>query len=168
MHIGQLIGGLDVYIRNSVAYLNDEFIDFVIIHGKDDKSRPVIRNNNIVKEYTVSLSRSLNFWKDLLCLIQVIKLIVKERPDKIHCHSAKGGMIGRVAGLLTQTKTFYTPHAFSFLSSSSKLKYKIFLFLERITRFNSYLLACSESERQMGIKLVGYKEERALDRKSVV
>ena len=162
MHIGQLIGGLDVYIRNSVAYLNDEFIDFVIIHGKDDKSRPVIRNNNIVKEYTVSLSRSLNFWKDLLCLIQVIKLIVKERPDKIHCHSAKGGMIGRVAGLLTQTKTFYTPHAFSFLSSSSKLKYKIFLFLERITRFNSYLLACSESERQMGIKLVGYKEERAL------
>ena len=149
MHIGQLIGGLDVYIRNSVAYLNDEFIDFVIIHGKDDKSRPVIRNNNIVKEYTVSLSRSLNFWKDLLCLIQVIKLIVKERPDKIHCHSAKGGMIGRVAGLLTQTKTFYTPHAFSFLSSSSKLKYKIFLFLERITRFNSYLLACSESERQM-------------------
>lgn len=114
MHIGQLIGGLDVYIRNSVAYLNDEFIDFVIIHGKDDKSRPVIRNNNIVKEYTVSLSRSLNFWKDLLCLIQVIKLIVKERPDKIHCHSAKGGMIGRVAGLLTQTKTFYTPHAFHF------------------------------------------------------
>ena len=70
------------------------------------KVGPVIRNNNIVKKYTVSLSRSLNFWKDLLCLIQVINLLLKKKPDKIHCHN------GRV-GLLTQTKTFYTPHAFS-------------------------------------------------------
>lgn len=162
MHVGQLIGGLDVYIRNSITYLDDESLDFVIVHGKNDKSHPVMRNGVAVKEYAVSLSRSLNVWKDFLCLLQVIYLVLKEKPDRIHCHSAKGGMIGRIAGFLTCTSTFYTPHAFSFLCTPSKSQYRIFLFLERMTRLHSYLLACSESERQMGINLVGYKVKKAL------
>ena len=34
IHIGQLIGGLDVYIRNTITYA-DEDIDYVIVRGGD-------------------------------------------------------------------------------------------------------------------------------------
>jgi glycosyltransferase, group 1 family protein len=160
LHLGQLIGGLDIYIRNTIAYADSSFY-FVIAHGKADNSKSVMRMGKPVKEYKINLYRSLNLWNDIIGLVQTIWIIHKEKPDIIHCHSAKGGFIGRVAGFLTRTKTFYTPHAFSFLSSSSVLKRKIFIFLERIVRTNSYLLACSESERALGIEFVHYNEKKA-------
>lgn len=160
LHVGQMIGGLGVYIRNTVTYISDEF-KFVIVHGETDNSKPVMKNGKEVKEYTISLYRDLNPLKDLKGLIQVIRIIQKEKPDIIHCHSAKGGFIGRMAGFLTRTKTFYTPHAFSFLSTQNKIKKRIYLFLERMARLDSFLLACSESEKELGMEQVHYKEKRA-------
>lgn len=55
-------------------------------------------------------------------MVQTVRIIKKEKPDVIHCHSAKGGMIGRIVGFVTNTPVFYTPHAFSFLFAESKKK----------------------------------------------
>lgn len=161
LHIGQMIGGLDVYIRNSITYSKGDF-EYVIVHGIDDKNKPVYKNDHEVKEYLIPLYRELNIMNDCKSIIQTIKIIHKEKPDIIHCHSAKGGVIGRIAGFVTHTKTFYTPHAFSFLSSNSKFKKWIYIFIERITRLNSYLLACSDSEWEIGINIIHYKEDHAL------
>ena len=162
LHIGQMIGGLDVYIRNSIIYNKVESNEYVIVCGKDDKHQPVVRKGNVVKEYPISLFRSLNPVNDLKALIEAVKIIKKEKPDVIHCHSAKGGIIGRTAGWITGVKTFYTPHAFSFLCTSSKAKRWVFLMIERLTRFKTYVLACSESEQEMAITEVGYDESHAL------
>lgn len=156
-----MIGGLDVYIRNSIAHIDGPF-EFVIIHGLDDENEPVKRNGNPVREYRVSLYRKLNPIRDLKCLLQIIRIVYIEKPAAIHCHSAKGGVIGRIAGFVCGVRTFYTPHAFSFLSSQSPWKRKFYLFIERSCRLNSYLLACSESERQLGISKVHYSKSHAL------
>lgn len=58
-----------------------------------------------MKEYPISLFRSLNPVNDLKALMQT----VKKKTDVIHCHSAKGGVIGRTAGWLPHTPTCYTP-----------------------------------------------------------
>ena len=162
LHIGQMIGGLDIYIRNSIIYNNVEDNEYIIACGKDDKHQPVIRNDVEVKEYPISLFRSLNPVNDLKALIEAVKIIRKEKPDLIHCHSAKGGIIGRTAGWITGVKTFYTPHAFSYLCTPSKLKRWVFMTIERLTRFKTYVLACSESEQEMAINEVGYPKEHAL------
>lgn len=161
LHIGQLIGGLDVYIRNTIIYAQGDY-EYILIHSDRDDNKPVKKNGMQVKEYSISLYRKLNLWNDIKAIIQAVKIIKKERPDLIHCHSAKGGVVGRIAGFLTHTKTFYTPHAFSFLSTQSELKRKIYLLIERFTKLNSWLLACSESERIMGINIVHYKKDKAL------
>lgn len=161
MHVGQLIGGLDIYIRNTTLYAGNDF-EFILVHGEKDGNKPIIKQGKPLKEYAVCLYRQINLWKDLKGLIQVIRIIRKEKPDAIHCHSAKGGVIGRVAGWITQTKTFYTPHAFSFLSTSSRVKRYIYILLERSVKFDSYLLACSDSERELGIQIVHYKPSQAL------
>lgn len=121
LHVGQMIGGLDVYIRNSIVY-NNSGNEYVIAHGDKDNSKPVLKDGKTVKEYVIPLYRSLNLINDLKALSQVVRIIRSEKPDLIHCHSAKGGVIGRTVGWLTRTKTLYTPHAFSFLCSPSKLK----------------------------------------------
>ena len=160
LHIGQLIGGLDGYIRNTVIYSSDNF-EYVIIHGENDNSQPILKHGNLVKEYKVPLQRELSILKDISCLLRVICIIRKEKPDLIHCHSAKGGTIGRIAGGLTRTTTCYTPHAFSYLSTSSVLRKNIYRQIERRTHFNSYVLACSESEREIAINEIKYNQDHA-------
>ena len=160
LHIGQMIGGLDVYIRNTISYASDS-LDFVIACGKDDDHKRVERFGKPVKEYGISLHRALNPLKDIKAIVESIRIIIKEKPDIIHCHSAKGGVVGRIAGFLTGTKTFYTPHAFSYLSTPSRLKRSVYLLIEKICRLNSCLLACSESEMESGMNVVGYRAQRA-------
>ncbi len=161
LHIGQLIGGLDIYIRNSIQFASGN-IEYVIMHGTDDKSKPILSNGNPVKEYLTALQRDLNPFKDLKAIVQAVKIIKAEKPDVVHCHSAKGGIVGRVAGWWTNTPTLYTPHGFSFLCSPSKLKQFIFKTIEKITRLGSFMLACGESEQRLGNKVIGYSDNKSL------
>ena len=160
LHIGNLKSGIDTYVRNTVALASDKF-EFAIVNGADDNSMPYMRHGKQVKTYSIDMYRALNPVKDMKAVMQAIKIIKKEKPDLVHCHSAKGGVIGRFAAFFTGTKVAYTAHAFSFLSAESAKKKQIFLLLEKIAKLNSYLLACSGSERELGIKVVGFKEKKA-------
>ena len=160
LHIGNLKSGIDTYVRNTVAVASDEF-EFVIVNGGDDNSEPYLRKGKALKQYSISMYRALNPFKDMKAVVQAISIIRKEKPDLVHCHSAKGGVIGRFAAFLTGTKSVYTAHAFSFLSAESRKKRKVFLLLERIARLNSSLLGCAESEKKLGVEEVGYPFQRA-------
>lgn len=160
LHIGNLKSGIDTYVRNTVALASDKF-EFVIVNGADDNSKPYMRHGKQVKTYSIDMYRALNPIKDMKAVMQAIKIIKKEKPDLVHCHSAKGGVIGRFAAFFTGTKVVYTAHAFSFLSAESAKKKQVFLLLEKIAKLNSYLLACSGSERELGIKVVGFKVKKA-------
>lgn len=156
LHIGNLKSGIDTYVRNTVALAGDEF-EFVIVSGADDNSKPYLRKGSPVKNYSICLYRALNPIKDVKAIFQAVRIVRKEKPDAIHCHSAKGGMVGRIVGFFTGVKTFYTPHAFSFLSAESSKKRLVFLWLEKLTKFKTFILACSETEKELAIKEVHYK-----------
>lgn len=161
MMLGQMVGGLDVYIRNTISYADDN-IDYLIVKGEADNNKPVIHSGKEVREISISLYRALNPWKDIRGVFQAIKIIRNEKPNLVHCHSAKGGVVGRISAWWCGVPCAYTPHAFSFLCSDNWLKRGIFRAIEKITKFNTYVLACGESERKMAINEVGYRSKRAL------
>ena len=160
LHVGNLKSGIDTYVRNTVAFAKDDF-EFVIICGADDNSVPYIRNGKSLPLYTIDMYRKLNPIKDVKAVVQTMRIVRKEKPDLVHCHSAKGGVIGRFAAFLCGKKCVYTAHAFSFLSAESQKKKMIFLMLEKMSKLNSVFLGCSESERKLGIEKVGYSEKNA-------
>lgn len=160
LHIGQMVGGIGVYIKNTTTSLAND-VEFVIASGKEDNNKPIVVDGIAIKEYKIDLYRELSL-KDLKGLWQAIKVIRKEKPNVIHCHSAKGGFIGRIAGFICGVPTLYTPHAYSFLSTNSGVKREIFTLLEKVARLNSYMLACSESEKELGKRVVGYNVSKAL------
>ena len=116
LHIGNLKSGIDTYVRNTVAWASDNF-EFVIVNGADDNSEPYIRNGKPLPQYSIDMYRALNPFKDIKAVWQAMRIIRKEKPDLVHCHSDKGGVIGRFAAFLTGRKSVYTAHAFSFLSA---------------------------------------------------
>ena len=141
LHIGNLKSGIDTYVRNTVALASDKF-EFVIVNGADDNSKPYMRHGKQVKTYSIDMYRALNPVKDMKAVVQAIKIIKKEKPDLVHCHSAKGGVIGRFAAFFTGTKVVYTAHAFSFLSAESVKKKQVFLLLEKIAVSSHFRPSC--------------------------
>lgn len=98
----------------------------------------------------VPMVTAVSPWQDFVSVLRLIKLIRDEKPEVIHLHSSKAGVLGRVAAYLSlhKSRLFYSPHGFAFLRQDvSPRKQALFLSFERIAaRMGGTLLACSQSE----------------------
>jgi glycosyltransferase involved in cell wall biosynthesis len=54
-------------------------------------------------EWVPAMSRNIAPAADFIALLQLIRLVRKYKPDIIHTHTAKAGVLGRLAGWLTGT-----------------------------------------------------------------
>jgi glycosyltransferase involved in cell wall biosynthesis len=158
------VGGVDVWLRLMLSNIDSDNYENVIVHGIDDTNKEFFDSRgNSIKEYKVPILRPISPINDLKSIYRTIKIVRKEKPDLIHAHSAKGGVIGRVVGIITGTKVLYTPHAFSYLSEKSKPKRFLFRLIEKVlSKGNNILLATSNSEQSRAINEVGYKSEKTI------
>lgn len=163
LHVLHAVGGVDVYLRLITKNLNPDTFETVIVHGKTDSRTAYFDSqNNQIKEYQIPIDREINLFKDLNSVYSLVKILRKERPDVIHSHSAKGGIIARLASIFYKVNVLHTPHAYSYLSTQSKLKKRLFLTIERgFKHINSILVATSQSELDRGLKDIGYKKSKA-------
>jgi len=158
------VGGVDVWLRLMLRNIDSDNFEIVIVHGIEDTNKEYFDSKgNSIKEYKVPILRKISPINDLKSIYRSIKIVRKEKPDLIHAHSAKGGVIGRVVGIITGTKVFYTPHAFSYLSEIHKPKRLLFILIEKFfSQGNNILLATSNSEQLRAINEVGYKSDKTI------
>ena len=164
VHILHSVGGVDVSLRLILENIDSEKFESIIVHGKIDTHRKFIDQNGYeLKSFNTSIFRDISILKDFKSLVQTYNILKKEKPNLIHAHSAKGGVIGRIVGLVLGINVLYTPQAFSYLSTQNKIKRTIFLKIEKLLAFkNSFILASSKSEKDRAIDEVGYKKEKVL------
>lgn len=163
-HILHSVGGVDVSLRQILQNLDPSHFECFVIHGDTDiKEQFRDKNSNNIIDYKLPIYRSISLKNDYLAIVRALKIIRKEKPDLIHSHSTKGGVIGRVVGFLTGIKVLHTPQAFSYLSADNKLKRFVFLIVEKIlSKGNSVLLASSESELNRATEDVGFPVAKTL------
>lgn len=163
-HIANAVGGVEMWLRINLGAIDSSQISSFIIRGVEGSKTPYINNiGEDVIQYTVPIQREISLLKDIKAIRQTIKILKKEKPDVIHAHSAKGGIIARAASVFYKVSVLYTPHAFSFLSAETTFKRTLFIGIEKLFKhFNSILLACSVSEQNQGLQKIGYKKSRTL------
>lgn len=163
VHILHSVGGVEVYLRLLSENINTKYFANVIVRDTNEHQEYKNASGEKIKEYRIPIQREINLQKDFSAILRTRRILKKEKPDIIHAHSAKGGIIARSAALFLGIKVLHTPHAYSFLSPDGKFKKKFFLGIERLFKyFNSILLATSASEQKRGIHEVGYKPQNAL------
>ncbi len=102
-----------------------------------------------VRLINLAMAREVKPIKDFRSLLQLFRLFVKERPDVVHLHSSKAGVLGRIAARLAGLpKVFYSPRGFSFLSQevSQKKRDRYRIYERFAARFGGTVVACSPSE----------------------
>jgi glycosyltransferase involved in cell wall biosynthesis len=79
------------------------------------------------------LVRQINPIKDLKALFQLRKILKKIKPDIVHTHSSKAGIIGRMAAFLGRVPVIiHSVHGFSFSPYQSFLKRTFYIIAEKV------------------------------------
>lgn len=160
LHITQSLGGVETSIRSIVNNIDDRIFKSIIL-CPDPDLEVTGKSGSKVKTYYIPYCREVSILNDLKHILATIKLVKRVKPDLLHCHSAKGGFIGRLAGYLAGIPTIYTSQGFSYLCTDDPLRRALFLSLEKLARsWTTLLLACSESEVQRAILDLNIPKEK--------
>ena len=150
-------GGVFTYIVDLANELVNEF-DVYIAYA----IRPQTPSN--YKEYfdkKVHLIEVKSFCREIklsheMKAIKELRAIEKEvKPDIIHLHSSKAGVIGRIAFDGKDIPVFYTPHGYSFLMANYKfVKRQIFKIIETaMAKRKCMTISCSLGEHQETLRM---------------
>jgi glycosyltransferase involved in cell wall biosynthesis len=89
---------------------------------------------------------------DLAALRRLLAITRRRRFDLMHAHSAKAGVLGRVAARLTGTPAVYSPHCFPFVGPWRLPRRTFSLGVERLLGPWTEALVCvSEDERRLAL-----------------
>lgn len=101
-----------------------------------------------------NFGRAIDPIKDIKAFFEIRKIADEVKPDVIHLHSSKAGVIGRMA-FNGKVPMFYTPHGYSFLMENCKpAKRKLFKLIEWVcAKRNCTTISCSVGEHQESLKL---------------
>ena len=101
-----------------------------------------------------NFGRAINPTKDIAAFFEIKKIVIEVKPDIIHLHSSKAGVLGRLA-FSGKIPMFYTPHGYSFLMEDYKLaKQRLFKLIELIcAKRNCMTISCSLGEHHETLKL---------------
>jgi len=129
------MGGAQDNTIYTVKNLNKEKFETILISGKggilDEK---VISDKEIKIIFVETLKREISPLNDIKAVFEIKKILDKEKPDIIHTHSSKAGIIGRLAGKLSGiNKIIHTFHGFGFNNKQNLLLRNFFIFLEKIS-----------------------------------
>lgn len=88
--------------------------------------------HGVTPQILPELGREIHWRNDLIALWKIYRLIRRLRPAIVHTHTAKAGMVGRLAAKLAGVPILvHTFHGHVFHSYFSPLKTRIFLWIER-------------------------------------
>lgn len=152
-------GGVFSFLVDLVNGTCKDF-DITIAYGVRDETPENFKGyfNNKIKFIKVeNFTRSINLEKDLKALKELKKIIKEEKPDIVHLHSSKAGVLGKFATNKKDIKMFYNPHGFSFLKQDdSKLKRTLYWLIEKmmtIVNKKCTIVGCSKGEFEEAQKL---------------
>lgn len=108
-----------------------------------------------IKIYFVKdLIRELNPIKDLKAFIEIYKILKKEKPDIVHTHSSKAGILGRFTAFVSGSKNIiHTIHGFPFNDTQSFFKRNLYIYLEKIcAKISKILIPVSTENIKKGLR----------------
>ena len=106
----------------------------------------------------ISMCRSPSPLRDFGAAIRLRRVIRDFKPDVIHLHSTKAGLVGRIAAVGTGVRVLYTPHCFAF-EMESRLR-PLYRLAERLlVPLTDGLIAVCESEANAA-RGIGYSPRK--------
>lgn len=149
-------GGVFTYIvdlANDLVNIYDIYIAYAIREQTPENFQEYFDEKvHLIK--VKNFERAINLKKDIKSIVEIKRIANEIKPDIIHLHSSKAGVIGRIA-FNGKIPMFYTPHGYSFLMENYQTKKRIlFKIVEWIcAKRKCTTISCSLGEHNETLKL---------------
>jgi glycosyltransferase involved in cell wall biosynthesis len=139
------VGGPAVLVSDLMRSLNSSEFESRLITGYCDDNESDYLNQVATDINAIRIpgfGRSISFWKDTKAFFLIIREIRRFKPDVIHTHTAKAGVIGRLAGLIAMpsAKRIHTFHGHLLHGYFGPKKVQVIVLLERVLGLISFKL----------------------------
>ena len=134
------VGGPAILISELIKGLNkDEFESYLITGFCEDNEVDYLEANDLKFNETriKGFGRSISILADLKSIFLIMSTLRKIKPDVIHTHTAKAGVIGRLTALIAapKAKRVHTFHGHLLHGYFSKWKTKVVIFIEKMLAY---------------------------------
>ena len=137
------VGGPAVLVADLMRSLDSQKFSTVLVTGYCDENESDYLDEvaqDVAAIRIPGLGRSISPLKDLGAFFLLAKEIRKFKPDVIHTHTAKAGVLGRLAGLIArpQAKRVHTFHGHLLHGYFSLGKTRLVIMLEKVLGLITY------------------------------
>ena len=90
---------LKVLLTGQMHYMKTNGFEVVMVSA-DGKEREDVVKNEDCSHQIINIQKKINLGRDLLALFQLIRIIYREKPDIVHSHTPKAGLIAMLASYI--------------------------------------------------------------------
>jgi len=131
------VGGPAVLVADLMRNLNSSYFEPRLVTGFCDENEADYLDEvatDIMAFRVEDFGKSISLWKDLKAFFLKMGEIRRFKPDVIHTHTAKAGVIGRIAGLIARptAKRVHTFHGHLLHGYFESKKVQLIIALEKI------------------------------------
>jgi lipopolysaccharide/colanic/teichoic acid biosynthesis glycosyltransferase len=119
-------------LSGQLRFMQRQGYEVVAVSG-DGPEIALIKEREQCRHVVVPMTRTISPLKDLLSLYYMIRLIRREKPDIVHTHTPKAGLIGMMAAMFCGVPLRLHTVAGLPLMEARGLKRSLLVFAERIT-----------------------------------
>lgn len=155
MVVEAMLGGIRQHVCDIVKNLDQEKYELYLIYSNMRADDAFFREKEVLERYAIliqcnNMQREIG-GNDLTAYHKLVTLFQEIKPDIVHCHSSKAGIVGRLAAKKCKVeKIIYTPHAYSFQSPEIKgLKKDIYILAERVLSRYATTMTINVSKGEM-------------------
>ncbi len=147
------VGGPVYNVTYLTKYLPESY-ETLLIGGCATQSEQdasyILNDHGIQAKVLPSMSRSVRFFNDLKTFFILIKLIRTFKPDIVHTHASKAGVLGRIAAKTMGVRVIvHTYHGHVFHGYFNPTITKSILFIERILgKISTKIITISTAQQQ--------------------
>ena len=166
---------LKYLLSNQMRYMNEHGFEVIMV-SSEGKEWPDLLKNEQCANRIVPMTRKMTPFQDLKSLWLLYKLFKKEKPDIVHSHTPKAGLLAMLAAKMAGVKIrIHTIAGLRFMTATGTTR-KILVFMEKLTAKaahhvwpNSYSLLAYIKENKLvaekKLQVIGHGSSNGVDLK---
>lgn len=166
IHNRIVIGGPTLNVLNLTKYLAPGYETMLVAGEKEDHEKDasaLAHAMNIEPVLVSEMGRSVSAKNDVAAYNRIKKLIKEFKPDIVHTHAAKPGLIGRLAAASCKVPVIvHTFHGHVFHSYFSKTKTRLIINTERYlaTKANAIVAISEQQKKELALDFKIAREKK--------
>ena len=146
-------GGAQVHVSQLLSGLQRRHELFLAVGEQGYLTEEALRLG--VATYTIrGLIQPMDPISDAVAITNLLTLLRRIRPDMVHAHTSKAGMVARLAAFIEGIPVVYTAHTWGFTEGSPGFRRAICVPVEKIcAKLSAHIITVSDANRSAALRL---------------